>query len=120
MRVRRWWITGIGVVLAAAVALTLWMATRTADKPHSASYATVKEAVVAVCHADPTRTPYSTGGDLGAPPGVIAALQAGGPRAVGLGWIGPSDTTVWFAVLQKQADKTFRVVDCKATTLGRA
>jgi hypothetical protein len=107
VRAAKWWIAGVGGVVAATAALTLWIVT-SGDSP--TEYATPEEAVLAACHADPSRPPQPLGDAIY--PGAFIK-----EHGLDMSWVRPGDPeTKWqIAVLQPTGNSNYRVVTCEAT-----
>lgn len=95
-------VAGVVVVLAAGAALAVWLVNRP-DKP--TEFVTAKAAVVAVCHADPTRTPF----DLSTGTTDYAVAVKGG---VPLLWIEPGGTRPRLAILTRSKSGNYSVRTC--------
>lgn len=102
MPVSKWVLAG--AALLAAAALTLWL-TRS-DAP--TEYVTPEDAVIAVCHADPARTPFSlTRGNVDYAPAVDGV---GRP----LVWVAPGESRPRLALLEQTDNEKFTVRTCGA------
>lgn len=106
---RRWIIACAALVLAAAVGLTVWLLTRSDDGP--TRYDTAKAAVVAACHADPARTPFT----VGAPdsPGNYSGYAVlTKDDAFPILWVKPGGTQLYLAQVKHAGGGKFVIQTC--------
>jgi hypothetical protein len=103
--VKKWLITAGAVVLAAAVAVTVWVVTRVDEAP---DYFSPERAVLATCDADPLRPPSPLGDALY----PAAFIQEQG---LAMTWQQPGDINGHIAVVQSTPSHRFQVTTCDAT-----
>lgn len=107
---RRRSLVGGTVVLAAAIAVTVWLLT--GSDTRRPEYATATEAVLRACHGDPTNPPHKFRGPLG-PPGTSVAIHFDTKTSI-MSWTAPGDNlnAPDLALAEQTGDGKWTVATC--------
>jgi len=103
---RRWWVF-LGVLVAGAVPLSVWLLV---DGDEQTGYDSPEKAVLGACHADPDRPPHVGVGSIGAD-----ASRAYPKDRIPVAWVAPEESRVRLAIVRQTDSGGFTVQTCSAT-----
>ena len=113
--VRKWLLAVGALVLAVAVAVTVWALTRSDDS--GSKFASPRQAVLATCHAEAAYGMPKPGGDAVGPWQIYHAYRESVQRGrFIMYWRAPKKPPLRFAVVQRITSGNYRVITCAPRT----